>query len=130
MVRRKKEEEIMEELMRCDDLFEAYIVGNNPILASCAKAEYLCKLSLEDIQVGYYDGGDAFERTRYQVQNIHRTFFAFYRAYVIPTVEEYFTWVRDLFKHLVCFSKLLTIRSDGLLISNPLVKTPFNLFSI
>ena len=97
--------------MRCDDLFEAYIVGNNPIMASCAKAEYLCKLSREDIQT---KKGQTFERARYQVKNIQETFFAFYRAYVIPTVEEYFTWVRDMYKHLVCFSKLLKIHSDGL----------------
>lgn len=100
--------------MRIDDIIQSKILGANP-MNGIILAEFISQYKPEAYRKSWYDNSfDSIKRDEYPIEAVSDVFWHFYRTYVTPTIEEYFTWIRDLHKHLVCFEKLVGITSDGM----------------
>ena len=104
----------MDTLIHIDQIISKKILPHNP-MQGVIMAEFISDYKPEFYRDDWYAHSfGSIKRDSIRIEHAGNHFFHLFRKYVTPTVEEYFSWIRDLHKHLVCFEKLIDIKSNGL----------------
>ena len=111
----------MDSLIQIDDLIESYIIENNP-LSGVIIADYALNVTAITVRDRFwlpnFNGGSGIERSHYTLNQSGKVFWTLFLKYSLPTIQQYFGWVRSMLLNIACFDKLLGIKAEGLQLSN------------